>query len=464
MISIKDSMMTKSKAQKRKAKKQRAQNAAATMTPRKPRARRQRRRMAVGSVGVASVARNFMRPMRSTTAGDGHMCRFKGTDFLTAITIGGTNAAAGDVLYTAVVNPKTLGVSRLATVSALWERYKFKSLKFRYAPVAPTTTAGQLMGYVDYDTYDDPTGLSGPQNLQRAAAHYGQEAVQVWQGQEKPVFWAIKDVDPLTDLYVDSDGTDPRWTNQGRFVLLAASAIASGTACGNIYLDYDVEFYIPQLELTPNNGFADKFTGSTSCTTSALLGTTVAGATWNNLPLKTAVSGNTFTLPPGSYYIYVAIAGTTVSAVGLSGGTQVKLLSNQIGAGSSSGSAFAYCYSASDFTVTMSATAAAISSGELYIALIPSNAVTMTQRRLTQISRLLNLVQEVDKLKDALTSQADKEASPADQKESKLVLTGETGSMSALASGCMGTTSPKIPFASEDYYVVPKRGTQTPRN
>jgi hypothetical protein len=419
----------------------------------KRRRNRQRGPRATGMIGVASRARNMMRPMATKTARDGHMCRFRGTDFLTSISIGGTAAAAGDVLYTTVVNPKTLGVSRLATVSALWERYKFRSLKFRYEPVAPTTTAGQLLGYVDYDTYDDPTGVAGVQNLQRAAAHYGESPVELW----SRTFWEIKDVDPLTDLYVDSDGTDPRWTNQGRLVVLAASAIASSTACGNIYLDYDVEFFIPQLELTPNTGYADKFTGSTSCTTDAIMGTTVAGATWNNLPLVAAVSGNSFTLPPGAYFINLGITGGTISGLAMtSSGTTVSAMPNNITAAATAALANIHCYSDSNQVITMFATATSIATGTLWITLLPRNALTISRQRLNQISRMLSLCGEVEELRKTCVK-----LSEGDSKESvecKSSVSSSSCSSSSATSVSMGSLGrSKTLDVEEDYVRVPKR-------
>jgi hypothetical protein len=86
------------------------------------------------------------------TSRDGSRCRIIGTDFLTSVSIGATAAVAGDVLVNQVVNPAVLAVARLATMSKLYERYKFRSLKFRYKPAANATISGSILGYVDYDT------------------------------------------------------------------------------------------------------------------------------------------------------------------------------------------------------------------------------------------------------------------------------------------------------------------------
>jgi hypothetical protein len=380
------------------------------------------------------------------------MCRFRGTDFVTAVTIGGTAAAAGDVLYTAVVNPKTLGVSRLATVSQLWERYKFKRCTFRYVPVANATQTGQVIGYVDYDTYDNPTGISGAQNLQRAAAHFGEKPAQIWQ----PVNWVIKDVDPLTDLYVDSDGTDPRWTNQGRLVVLAASAIASGVACGNIYMDYDVEFYIPQLEETPTTGSGYCLTGGGTMTQANWLGDAAVQKSWTNLPITRAL--NVFTFPAGSYLVAVYREGTVFNALtSTTTGTSISYYQT-VNAAVTVHVEWRHVTSTAPFTITLTGTATTVTVSAIYVALLPANALTVTQRKLTQISRMLKLCGDVEAMQSALQDQVDRESVP-EAKECKLVRSGETASMSALASGNMGSTGSKIPLKVEEDYIVVKRGS-----
>jgi hypothetical protein len=396
--------------------------------------------------------------MRSSR--DGSSCRIRGTDYLTAVTIGGTAAAAGDVLVSQVVNPARLSIARLATMARLYERYKFKSLKFRYAPVANSTVSGQIIGYVDYDTYDNPSGTSGVQNLQRAAAHYGEKPVQVWQGGEKPVFWEIKDIDPMTDLYIDTDESDPRWTNQGRFVLLAASAIAANTACGNIYLDYDVEFYIPQIEVTPSSGFADKFTGSSSCTTSAILGTSISASTWNNLPLVTAPSGNTYTVSPGSYLAVLYVTGTSITAVNAvaSGTTSTFGTVNLLASAGAEGCSFIQFTVTANATITMSASAAAIANATLMLTLLPSSATTLSARRVCAIERMVKSLEDDPLLQGLLKSRLSdgKESKPLDPVP--VVRQVASGSTSSASSGVNASTySPSLLRSVDDNYVLVKR-------
>lgn len=366
---------------------------------------------------LASYAKQRMKPMTMATTRrrDGAACRIHGTDFFRAVSSGAANVA-GDVLISAVVNPAQLGVSRLATLATLYERYKFKSLKFRYDPIAPATTAGQLIGYVDYDTLDDPTGLAGVQNLQRAAAHYGEKPVQVWQGSERPVFWEIKDVDPLTDLYVDSDGTDPRWTNQGRFVLLAASTLPATTALGNIYMDYDIEFYIPQIELTPYTGAGWKETFGGVGSQANWLGNASTVSTWSNLQITRAL--NVYTMPAGAWSVTVYAVGTVLAQTISSPDATSVLASSVTAADAKTQMIHVQVYASSPFTITLGGTATTVTGGYFMANLLPRDATTLSLKRIDRLNRLLELSGGIDELKKSLLARRECET------ESKVELRG----------------------------------------
>jgi hypothetical protein len=386
-------------------------------------------------VNLAQAAKGMARPMRWNTVKSGFSTRMRGSDFLTAITIGGTAAAAGDVLYTSVVNPSALGVGRLNTLARLYERYKFHSLKFRYAPVANAQVTGQLIGYVDYDTMDDPSGTTGAQNLQRAGAAYGEKPVQVWQGSVDPVFWEIKDDKLMTDLYCESDGTDPRLTNQGRFVLLAASAIASGVPCGNIYLDYDIEFVVPQLDNSTQNGYGFKQSGGGTLNAANPFGTVRAPESWSNL-LVTCTS-TVMSLPAGSYSVSAKLVGTGITTFNLtSSGTNVVTISGGTYAVSSTnGVGWIQCYSSVPFTLTPSVTATTVTESTWCVSLLPANAFSLSAKRMQTLARLRR---QVDQL-----------CSLVEMKEEKAEASQSTSSAtsSSMQSVATQATSPPINLA-----------------
>jgi hypothetical protein len=422
----------------------------------KARTRNRVRRRGNANNTVVSARTNLnsvRKTTRTNTARDGHMCRFRGTDFLAAINTTGA-LLAGDVINTWEVNPTRLGVSRLATVAKLWERYKFRRLSFRYAPIAPSTTGGELLGYVDYDTYDNPTGLTGDQNLQRAWAHLGNRATKLW---ESGCSWDLKDLDPLTDLYIDSDGSDNRWTNQGRFILLAGSAIAGSLALGNIYIDYDVEFYIPQLELTPSTGYGWKQVGGGTLNAANLFGTTRTIDAWSNIPIT--CTSTVMTIPAGSYIIAGLVEGGTISAVSnASTGTLAGSFNDCVFNAAATHAMYTYYgYSTVPWTYTPSITATTVTKSNWVVGLLPSNAVTLTQKRLNQISRMLSLCGEVDHLKDVCIK-----LSEDDSKEAKVCKTDVSSSScssSSASSGFMGSLerSKSSIDTDEDYIRVPKR-------
>jgi len=343
-------------------------------------------------VGFASAAINPMKPFsignRSSMKGrtvkqtggskiSSAACHIRGTDFLSAVTSTNGGNAAGDVLTTQIANPRVLGLARLATMANLFERFKFRRLSFRYVPVANATQTGQLLGYVDYDVIDNPTGLSGVQNLQRAAAHLGEKPVQIWE----PVTWEVRDVDPLTDLYTSYDEIEPRWSAQGIFVLLAGSAIASNIPLGNIYIDYDVDFFIPQVEEGAVNGFASSWTAGGSPSTSSILGTSVASS-WNNL--NASISGNVVTVPAGSFLVTLAVSGTGISSVSATAGSGVSVVSffNTWNSAGTAGQFVLAITSTTGGTFTLSATASTVTTTltRLYVSQMPSNALTLTRR------------------------------------------------------------------------------------
>jgi hypothetical protein len=347
-------------------------------------------------VGLAPTATNVSTRQRTSVANDGHSCRFKGTDFVSSVS-SGTGLVAGQVLLTLAANPRMIGVSRLAIASSVWERFKFRSLKFHYAPIANATQTGSLIGYVDYDVNDVPTG-TGDANLQRAWAHYGQQSCQIWGDPSKHTVWELKDVDPLTDLYIDSPSEDPHWTSQGRFVLLSASTVAASLPLGNIFVEYDVEFFIPQIEQSPVAGTGELITGGGTMSAANVLGDASTTATWSNLTVSRAL--NVLSLPAGSYLLVGDFVGTGLA---YPAGVWFTTTGTNIGGNGEINAAathfiqYASVYSAAPFTVTLGFTATTVSASALRIVLLPSLVPPSSTS-----SQLLSLALELKQLKAML--------------------------------------------------------------
>lgn len=348
---------------------------------------RSRRRSTM--VGLAPNATNPRTKQRMSSSKDGHSCRFRGTDFVQSVS-SGTGLSAGQVLISLPANPRMIGVSRLAIGSSVWERFKFRSLKFHYAPIANATQTGSLIGYVDYDVNDAPTG-TGDANLQRAFAHYGSQSCQIWGDPSKRTSWELKDIDPLTDLYIDSPSEDPHWTSQGRFVLLSASTVAASLPLGNIFVEYDVEFFVPQIEVTPVSGTGALILGGGVMSASDNLGSSSTTASWSNLTVGRV--GNVLSLPAGAYLVVKDIDGTAIGAQTMvlsSGVSTFYSYSAEANAGATHAIGFGAYSSTAPFTITLTGTATTVTQCDVFVVMLPSTAVASTV--LARISALAAMV------------------------------------------------------------------------
>jgi hypothetical protein len=165
-----------------------------------------------------------------------------GTDRIGAVSSSEAGNLAGDLLFTQRIQPKMFEQTRLEQIAPLYQRYRFKRVSFIYEPTANATQGGQLLGFCDFDA-DSVIIENSPANLQRAAAHEGQAVTQIWQ---KQVF-SMGQSPSFTDLFTDTNGDDPRLFIQGVFYLMAGTDLPAGIPLGTIYVDYEIEFTIPQL-------------------------------------------------------------------------------------------------------------------------------------------------------------------------------------------------------------------------
>lgn len=176
---------------------------------------------------------------------DGHPIDvWVGTEYVSAIgSADVTGNLTGDVLLSFPINPTNFVRTRLAQISPLYQRYRFRRLIFHYQPVAPATTSGQLIGFGDYDI-ENPLTIDSPDNVNVAAAHLGQKITQVWEFCNFP----FGVVDSFTTLFTAlENASDDRLVYQGNYYLIAASDLAPALPLGNIYVSYEIEFSIPQL-------------------------------------------------------------------------------------------------------------------------------------------------------------------------------------------------------------------------
>jgi len=268
------------------------------------------------TVGVAPHSvdiQTVMPRMHSENRGGIVIDVLSGTEFLESITTGSTGSLAGDILEALLINPSSFNATRLKQFSPLYQRYRFRKFNILYAPIANATESGQLIGFSDYDV-DSLLEGDSETNISVAAAHLGQQICQIWEDQVFP--FGI--VDAYTTLFTSLEGAENRLIYQGIFYILAASELGGSLNLGNLYVDYEVEFYIPQLsEVTALKAYYQIYlTGNTAGVTPALpFGTAcdeVAPPT--GLPPNSGLTLDSFiagtgqitigqTLPPGPYVI-----------------------------------------------------------------------------------------------------------------------------------------------------------------
>lgn len=229
-------------------------------------------------VKMAGVATRQMQlqtrmPTLSTRAGGvfGQTDVLIGTDFLQSVNTDSLGALDGDILVRALINPNAFARTRLSQFAPLYQRYRFRKLSFIWATTSSAFTNGGLIGFGDYDV-DNLLTTDTPDNLNVAFAHMGQRVTQAWTVQEFP--FGI--VDKFTTLFTALGNEEARLIYQGVFYFIAEGTFLPNIELGKLYIDYEIEFNIPQLAL-------DVVTRDLYCLKLAGSSTGSVGAGWDML-------------------------------------------------------------------------------------------------------------------------------------------------------------------------------------
>lgn len=192
--------------------------------------------------------------------------RVRGQDLLGPVLLQTTPGSIGQTLQEYYINPATLGKTRLAQFSQLYEKYIFRKLRFHYTASQPTTVNGQVLLAYDRDV-NDPTPQANLDGVKQYLAMEGSKVTPVYCSEtvECPL---LCPTEPLFCNVVDSQSAaDDRLTYQGQFYVACAMpfvGVANGSYLGMIWIEYECDLFIPQLEpLTPVTQFtAGSFTAS----------------------------------------------------------------------------------------------------------------------------------------------------------------------------------------------------------
>lgn len=209
-------------------------------------------RLAVTRPKQAPVAKGYTAsssmPRGSGASGN---CRIHRREFVGTV----TNNAAGDFAVCPLsssepgldFNPGTANLFPwLSSIADCYERFKFHSLQFDLLPSAPTSTAGRLYVAVDYD-YDDPV----PTTKQVMMANRTAWETPVWE--KLHVACDSKQLHPdMPWKYINTAGrsasAEPRTCFSGYLIVAYDTPAEVGSVKHDIWVEYDVELSVPQIE------------------------------------------------------------------------------------------------------------------------------------------------------------------------------------------------------------------------
>lgn len=194
------------------------------------------------AVGIAtSSLYHGSHPMEMDFVKDGvRGTRVAGNQYLDIVETGQA-PTEGCRLTFALVNPSALGAI-LKKMSQIYEQVKFNHFRVVYKPVVPTTTDGAIALYFRNDT-SNPIYETGLDELKAASSHQSFIETQVWNAchlEVKPSDIALK--------YWDEASGDFATEVQGMITVIATSSLLGSTTYGHLYLEYDAEFFSPELD------------------------------------------------------------------------------------------------------------------------------------------------------------------------------------------------------------------------
>jgi len=198
----------------------------------------------------------------------------------------------------------------LSTVAALYEKYSFRKLRFEYETMKATTAGGTIMMAADFDAVDPlPTA---------------KQAMMAYHNAVRSAPWAEccytcdkPDLSRNGETRYTRTGTQPAGTDLKTYdagtIFVATQGCADTTSIGELYVSYEVDLHVPQLNLLPRLAAVSKkivATGGVSKTEP--FGT--AQAVTGDLPV-TVFDGHTLLFDKVGQYILSTLAiGTGMSS------------------------------------------------------------------------------------------------------------------------------------------------------
>jgi hypothetical protein len=214
----------------------------------------------------------------------------------------------GSVSFTAnrfVVNPGLAATFPwLSVIAADWQQYRFHRLQFRYVTRAATSQAGSVILSPDYNPIDIPPSTE-------ARASNTMDAVEdvVWKEITCPLTpSAMFPIGPRKQIRSTNVAGDLQAFDACRFYLCTVEQ-ADTTAIGKLWVDYDVELYVPQnsasVATAPQK--SSEFVRATAQTFTTTVGAALdfdnAATNFDPLGIGNDASG-VFTPAAGTYLVF----------------------------------------------------------------------------------------------------------------------------------------------------------------
>nr|WRQ65946.1 structural protein [Tolivirales sp. gcode 6] len=156
------------------------------------------------------------------------------------------NASSVFVPTSLRINPGEPGVFPwLSGIASRYEKYKFKKLRFTLVPQVPTTQAGSLGLYFDYDPTEQTalTASSFFSNMNAVTKQIWMEATTVAVPQSQQLY--VSEVQPKT-------GENLKWYDYGRINYFLQSPT---NATAYLFAEYEVELSKPQISYSLPQSF-----------------------------------------------------------------------------------------------------------------------------------------------------------------------------------------------------------------
>jgi len=184
-----------------------------------------------------------------------------------------------------------------------YDLYHFKYIRFCYESEKSTASNGSVMLAYDYDASD-----SSPSNKISIMAYNGAVRSSCWAPISCPASTAM--INKVKNRFVRSGSLsanqDIKLYDTANF-FIAVQGCADSSVMGELYVEYEVELFSPQLDLASNLlAISAEVTNATVSLTNPLGGTpTITGG----IPMVVTSNQIAFTIP-NSYLVYVLCAGT----------------------------------------------------------------------------------------------------------------------------------------------------------